>query len=259
MKRPLFLSALACLSALYAFSQQNATLSLSIGPSQPVGKFADKNANDNQSGLAKHGGLIDISYSYLLKHSSFGLTASLRGRLNPIDLGAAVAPVAEANPGYQWSEPGASWKTAALMVGAYHCRTVARKVQVREAILLGVAEAYLPAYSASGIHQTDDTSAESLIELNGKKAYATTFSGVATLGISYQWTKKFALLAGVDFWYLKPYFKSVTVSETMATGFIVPGQLSLQNAATISYQESTTSYTQPMNSIDLSIGISMRL
>lgn len=247
----------ACLSSVQAFSQQ---LNFSVGPAFPVGAFASKDGNDPASGLAKMGWMADISYMHgLSKSTHFGLTAILRGRMNSIDKEGMVAPFTESFPGYQWSGSTSSWKTAALMGGAYYKTAISEKWSFTGTLAVGVAEAWLPEIN---LRATVDSTAQggdaNLLLVNNKKAHATTFTMMAKAGLLYKLTEKFSLTASLDYWFLKPDF---VLSQSVAFGrhLVVPGLYQLSNAASVSYYSVKAPYSQQMNSFNLLVGVSMRL
>ena len=72
------------------------------------------------------------------------------------------------------------------------------------------------------------------------------------------WTDRFSLTACVDYWYLSPDF---TITQTVAYGqhLIVPGVYELSNASSINTTSGSASYTQKMNSFNLTLGVAMKL
>lgn len=262
MKKPLLLIlVISLVFSIDTFSQSNDWLSLSIGGSFPAGEFASKNANDLRSGAADPGGLIDLSYMHPLGKGGFGLTAALRGRMNPIDQSPAVPSNANGDD-YQWSGKKAYWKTAALMVGAYYHVPVVKRWQVTGSVLLGVADNRLPKYTITGLYNANssDPGDVGLLQLSTNGVSAVSFAALLKAGITYQLTRRYSLLANIGFWELKPTFKNISVVTVYANGFVIPGNYSLQNAASVVESDSHTSnFTQPMNSVDLSVGIGVRL
>jgi hypothetical protein len=266
MKKNLFLISLLCLCALHGFAQQGTVqaaagqkgyLSLSLGGAIPVGEYASRNTHDLQSGVANPGGLLDLSYMYPLEHSPFGLTATLRARFNPIDGKAEAAPFAEAEPDFRWTEKNVSWETAAILVGAYYHCAIAKRLQFKGALLIGPADSRLPKSSILGVSTANPPT--EFIQLTTNTVSAVSFSGLAKAGIVYTLGSRWSLLADVGFWYLKTDFGNVTASELDAKGLVVPGLISPSNATVITVNANTYNYTQPMNAIDLSVGIAMRL
>ena len=269
MKKALILIFSFCLLAFHSFSQQNFVqepgvqkgyLSLSLGGAFPVGGYASRNSQDPTSGLANPGGLIDLSYILPVKNSPFAFKVSLRGRFNPIDAAADIAPLAASNPGYQWSEGKASWKTAALMVGTYYHCPVAKRWEFNAYVLAGAADSKLPAYTVMGIKTDPDPSQEGFVQLSTSKVSAISFSELIGAGFSYRLARQFSLLANIGFWGLVPTFKNETVRETVVDGLNVPNVFTVSNSLNpIVANDHTFNYGQPMNTIDFSVGVAMRL
>jgi hypothetical protein len=246
---------------LDSFSQGGDWIGLSVGGSFPTGEFASKNGNDLQSGLADVGRLVDLSFMHSVGKGGFGLAADLRGRMNPIDQSAAGAAIAGADQGYVWSGKKAYWQTAALMVGAYYYFPVAKRWLVGGSVLLGAADSRLPKYTIMGIKNGNDPNPANVnvIVSSTNGVNAVSFSALLKAGVTYQLSGRWCLLANIGFWDLKSTFKNVTVNEVEANGFVIRGIYSLNNATSISEYTKTFYYTQPMNTIDLSVGIGMRL
>jgi hypothetical protein len=100
----------------------------------------------------------------------------------------------------------------------------------------------------------------SLIQVSTNSVSAVSFSALVKAGISYQLTGRFRLFGNIGFCDLKPTFKNTTVMVFEADGLVVPGIYSLNNSiSAVSANSHTFNYIQPMNSIDLSVDIRMRL
>jgi hypothetical protein len=225
MKRSLFFVISICLSALTSFSQDRGYLALSIGPAFPVGEFANKDANDQRSGLANPGGLLDISYMGKRHNTHFGFTASLFLRMNSINSGALEEPFQTTYPDYNWSVSKQPWEAGAAMIGAYWNYPMAKKMYFEGALLFGVAETMLPQTTVTGIQDSmvANQPVSNLVQATTKKKYATTFSQSIKVGIGYKLTNKLSLQAELSFWYLNPTFKQVTQTVIAEQGLVVPG------------------------------------
>jgi hypothetical protein len=261
MKKPFLFTLAICLLVLDSFSQGGDWLSLSVGGSFPAGEFGSKNGNDLRSGLADVGGLVDLFLMHPLGKGGFGLAADLRGRMNPIDQSAVGASLASGDQGYVWSGKKAYWRTAALMVGGYYHFPVAKRWQVIGSFLLGVADSRWPKYTITGIKNGNDPNPANVkvIVSSTNGVNAVSFSALLKGGVTYQLSGRWCLLSNIGFWDLRPTFKNVTVNKVEANGFVIPGIYSLNNATSLSEYTSTFYYTQPMNTVDLSVGIGMRL
>ena len=258
MKKPLSLLFIACLSVLGCLAQKNGTLSLSLGPAIPVGEFANKSVVDDKSGLAKIGWLADLSYLHPIGNKHFGFIATLRGRINGVDTKSAMDLYATSYPQYAWSATSNHWKAAAVMAGGYYNFPASSKIDIPVALLAGVAKAYFNEQTITGVRDSANVPVD-LIQAKFNKVDATAFSGMLKAGMVYHLTKRCALTANIDFWYLKPTFKNVTQTVVFAQGLIVPGVLSPSNATSISVYSDTRSYQQPMNSVNVTVGLAYGL
>ena len=87
MKKKFLILSILLFAIMDIYSQNNLDkgyLSLTIGPSFPVGGYAKKDFKDMASGFAKAGGTINISY-YRLMGKKTGITATLLGQINPLN------------------------------------------------------------------------------------------------------------------------------------------------------------------------------
>jgi len=191
--------------------------------------------------------------------SFFGLIGVVRGRINGVSGDGAASAFAEQFPTYQWSVNSKSWQTAAVMVGVYSASITNRKWNAHTALTAGLAKAWLPEIILTGIQDSSAQGGDAnMIQVSNRKANATTFTAMIKLGVSYALTKKLSLTAGLDFWYLKPKF-TVVQAVAFAQHLIIPGVYNLANGSSVSYNQVTGQYSQSMNSLNLAVGVSMKL
>jgi hypothetical protein len=254
--KPLFFAFFICLLTSPCFSQ----ISLSIGPSLPVGEFASKNGSDPASGMAKPGALADLSYMSPPK-AHLGLIGTIRWRVNPVSKDGALGIFQQAYPSFQWSMSSHSWSAGAVMAGVYYTASVTPKLSFQGALMAGAAEVYAQDWAIRGIRDSTATGGHVDVGFaDNKKMHTTTFTAMAKAGISYRLTGRLSFVASLDYWYLKPAFKNFSTSLAFGYHMLIPGYYSLSNSATaITYNSYTKDYTQPMNSLDLTAGLSFRL
>jgi hypothetical protein len=254
MKKILALALTVFIVVSHSAAQNKGTISLSLGPAIPVGDFASKNGFVPSSGLANIGALADLSYQRLFSHSRFGWMATLRGRFNGVDKNGTIAPFAAEFPGYEWSMNSNRWIAASALVGGYYQLPVTPKLSLTANIELGVAEAWSPKQSITGVHDSAGYGALDVVYANARAVSATAFTGLGGLGIRYQWRSRWALLARVDYTYLKPTFK-ITANIETAQHFVYPNQPLLLNASEVEYNSTTGKYTQAMPCVNVLVGI----
>lgn len=246
-----------CLFVFTSFSQQhNNSVTLSLGPAFPVGKFASTNADDPNAGAARIGGVADLSYAYSFNHSNFGIFALARARINSIDVQASLSPLMKTFPGYDWPAAHKYWEAGAFMVGGYHSSLLTNKISIEEGLMFGVAYALRPAYNTTAIKALNDFPGDAdVLFINSPKAHAITFSSLLKIGASLQLTNNISLVADIDYWYIKPTFKNVTQSISIANGLNIPYLYTLSNShLPPSFYFYKSDNTQSMSSVNVTVG-----
>ena len=256
MKRICFLLISFCLFVCHGFAQN---FSLSLGPSLPIGEYANKDGNSQSSGLAKLGGLAEISYQHSLGGGRFGWIASLRGRLNELDGSASIQPLETEFPNFQWSTNHSYWTTAALLVGGYYRLPLTSSIDLLGYLQLGVAEAWVPKQSILGLRDSVGFGPTDLVEGRVLKDHATAFTGLGAVGVRYHLNRRWALMGRIGYWYLEPTFHNMTTTVIYAQHLAIPGIISLSNAEEITENTSARNYAQHMNDLDLSVGVGVTL
>lgn len=241
------------------FSQNKGMLHLAAGGTLPVGKFASKDVNDPESGLARFGGLAGLAYSHPFGKNNWGYTIEVRGKLNGIDKQANETVLRQANPNFSWSSTGGPWKAISAMTGVYYTIAAGTKIDIRAELIAGAARCYLPENTLLGLFDTAHTGATHFIQAKVNKASTTAFSAKAQAGVIYHLSNNLHLMANLDFWYIKANFKDLTQSVIFAHDLIVPGIIDPGNASTINYSSITTDYQQPMHTVNISAGIGITL
>lgn len=254
MKKTLILCVAIFLVVFHGVAQTRGMLGLSLGPAIPVGEFASKNGFAPSSGLANVGASADLSYQRSFGHSRFGWIATLRCRFNGVSKSATIAPFAAQFPGYEWSMNNSHWTAASALAGGYYQLPLNSKLSLTANIEVGVAEAWSPKQSVTGVRDSVGFGPVDLVQANLHSVSATAFTGLAGLGVRYQWRSRWALVARVDYTWLKPTF-NLTATLTTGQNFLVPGVLLLGNASVITSYLSTKNYTQPMPCVDVMVGL----
>jgi hypothetical protein len=120
MKEKLLLSLL--ILAFFSVSAQDfkkqSAITLAVGPSIPVGTFADKNLYDEKAGLAAVGGFANISYSNQFS-KFFGVLATLGGRINGVDKNALGSYSLPTGSGATLGIEASTWQFFSVMGGLF--------------------------------------------------------------------------------------------------------------------------------------------
>ena len=143
---------------------------------------------------------------------------------------------------------------ASALVGGYYQLPLTTKLSLTANIELGVAEAWSPKQTVTGVRDSVGFGPVDAVQTNLHSASATAFTALAGLGVRYQLRSRWALLARVDYTWLKPTF-NLTATLTNAQHFAISGISSLSNATVVDESISKKNYTQPMPCIDVMFGV----
>lgn len=237
-----------------ASHQDQGLLSLTLGPSFPIGAYGSKDPNSSTSGLANVGGSAAISYQHPFKHSRFGWMASLQGNINWVNKNATLAPIETLYSGYQWTQKTSYWSNVSALAGAYYTIPLRPKLSLAFSVQLGLAKAWSPNQSIRGLRDSAGQTNLVLVTVHPIADYA--FTGVAGARIRYQLCSRLSLLGSLHFTYLNPTFKNLRTDIYFAQDLVIQGNNQLANSGTVVAENSHWGdYTQAMDHIDLSVGI----
>jgi hypothetical protein len=259
MRLTLFL--MACCIAGSVCAQERSLITLSIGPSQPVGTFASQNGDGDGAGLARIGGVLDLSYQHRLHGGPLGLSAGVRTRLNPMNEDANLAWPKSMDTGYTYTVAKKSWEAGGIFVGAYYQRSLGSGLALEAGVSVGAVYAVLPTLSATAVRKSVlYAGSEDYRTVNANKAHALAPSVLPRVGIRYPLTSHFSVALHAAFWYLRPTFKNITETVVSTQGLNVSGVYNLSNSIGPVVSESRNrDITQDMYTVDLEAGLSLRL
>lgn len=250
--------------------KNNGQLNLSIGPSFPVGQFANKNIRNDKAGIASVGGVINISYQSLLK-KNIGFSVSLMAQINPTDrhsmersfsqlgfpsvfvwTGPAIPtnptpPPATTYP--NWSFKRSSWKLGSLLVGGYsEFKTGRSKIVFTPKAMAGLVYAGSPKIDGESITDT------SYVHATQTSESAFGFGYLVEAGLKFRLTHKISFIASVD------YFGTnrITFKDIVARVTIIKHPND-QATMSVSQMQVAANGKQVINSINFLAGIALKL
>ncbi len=91
-------------------------LSISLGFCAPTGDFASSNVNDPKSGLASTGAVFDLSFTYMI-NSNWGISSTIRGQNNPLNVNAIKNYYSANLPIAQWFVESDGWGNSSFLIG----------------------------------------------------------------------------------------------------------------------------------------------
>jgi hypothetical protein len=232
------------------------TISLTMGPSVPVGKFASKDGHDSTALFARTGIAANLAISYRLR-KHWGLSMLLNGEDNAVNNSAIDTRLETANPGYTVQYDQAHWVVHRLLAGAFGEWPLGKgnRWSFTVGLYAGAASTQEPNIS-NHIYLTDQSGLA-----GGYNSYSTYHNGAfrfgfayeGNAGLQYQVGKLVFLCGQVDYagsWVHMPYGSHSLefVSPTPAVGgsgfpIIVP----------------VPSYNQPLSAVNITVGAGVRL
>lgn len=234
IKAILLSTLMACLFTANAQTEKKGFLSISLGPSIPIGDFASTDINKEEAGFASTGAIFDITFGYKA-NDKYGFMAVLRGQSNPFDAEALENELENDNPSINWSVDGDNWGIGGFLLGGY------REVPLNEGsktsfqlkALIGFLNSTSPEFSFSA------TSGG--VSASGKQfsASTTAFSYLLGLGFSHKLSNSINAVLNLDYLGANPEFKNVETVNTLG------GQTST----------STSTFSQSFGAINISGGI----
>jgi len=264
---------LCCVAKSFAQkSNSQSWINVVIGPSIPIGKYANPDPHQPSMGAAKTGEFVKLSISGFIK-KNFGISAQINYQRNPLNTektnerlsgdyyvpaGATVVgpygpyitpePVTYPNRYKNWQVEKASWSLVNLMVGGYAEFPFATNKKL--SLDIGADVGFVYAWSPD-IHgkYTDDTL---LITTTQKSKSAPGFSYALNTGLRYALNKNTQLTFHADYFGTnKIKFNKVT-SVTYSTQ---PGN----PFGSTSISSFTADRKQPVSNINIGAGIAFLL
>lgn len=271
MKRSILLFSLLLIGIVITKAQKISStnaLTVSIGPSLPVGDYGSKNIQNNGSGFASTGGSVAINYYHLLS-KKIGFSVSLQGQLNPLAsnkleesfndlLIADITVWAGTNPGQipppattgtkypNWNFDKKSWWTASCLIGIYGEFPLGGDGKTEFLANIAFGPSYITAPSIKG--SSIGTAASAYHEQSGGKAWGLGFD--VNAGVK-RYLKDKLFLQFLASHYAAPSvsFKDITASTTLTKG--QPGDINFF----ISKSMRTGTGEQSINSLNFLFGI----
>jgi len=192
---------LAGLTFLRGQKEMRWAVSATVGPSIPLGKFADKNIYDEQAAFALPGIALNLSADYQIS-KLFRLELLLAGKTNPVDTKAMTSKMQQAAPGVAFEAESDDWKTGWILAGLSFLAPLERNGRFFfiAKVLGGVMKTSIPKITIASVGYVDSlggigTSSFSQSAVPLEWAFAWTTGA----GLKYNLTRHFFLQAEADF------------------------------------------------------------
>ena len=266
MRKLTFLIAIIINPALSVFSQNissKSLITLSAGPSMPIGDYGKTDKENIHSGFSNAGISASISYNYKL-NKTIGLEAMVFGQRNSLNTSAVERNLSETGfldqqQGYysNWSVDKKNWQIGSVMLGATSefPSSNSSKLSFSGKILFGLA------YVKSPDLKADSRQKNAYTVFSGEYGSNTGPSWLVSPGVNYKLSNRFNLILNAAYFGTsKISFKDATeIIAATNGGLIEPGLYDLKNSVNppTVYGEKRTR-KQSINSINLNLGVSFQ-
>jgi hypothetical protein len=235
------------------YSQHNVYTEMSLGASFPIPPFSNKNVNDARSGLAKPGVGFTLKAVKVISKEKLGIALLLAGSMNGFDSEPSIEGYMQANPGMElsWEKKIKKWKAISFTPGIIYYLRISKKADLENGVFTGVAYAKSPGYTLTGTGSNSTFTRDVTFKQTSVDAF--TLSTSIRSGLHYRLNNNWGCIFSVSYNFLKPTFKDVEQISFGRTTNVGSG-----NNSIFSTQRKFT-FTQNMNTINLSVGLTYKL
>lgn len=240
-------------------SQEKAYVSLSIGSSIPLPPFSNDDTKNQNSGLAKIGGVIHLKYVRKIPKERLGIALLLTTSVNGLNTNSIIDTYYESNPDprLDWQRKVDGWRTISLQPGVIYTVRLSKKIDMESGIFFGIAYAKSPKYTLKGKGSGNsfgrDYYKEVMFEQDNVDGFAVT--SALQSGVQCPINEKLSLSLSIAYHYLKPTFKNIEQRGSGITTFEPGGPA---NISIFNYMR-RFNITQNMNAININGGAVYRL
>lgn len=185
---------------------------ITLGPSFPMGKFANKNFADTTAGLAMAGPSLSISAGYMITRS-IGITVLFGGQENKMDP-ASITHWLNQKYGDTVGTYVATknWKTGRILAGGVFKLPLSKgeKLFLQGKILAGMLKTAYPGYTygyGRVIPNLNVLGNYSVIDSYPSISFDWAFCYQANAGVGYQLTRRIALTGDISYFHAAPKHK----------------------------------------------------
>jgi len=234
MKKIIYLLALFTFATNNISAQPKGYVAISGGIAVPMGKFGSTDMSDLESGYAKLGANFNLSCAYRLGEN-FGITAMINGRENPIDEDAMLRQLHSQIDYTAGNLSTTNFSIGDWLLGGYGSFAISKITSLETRVMAGISTVTSPEV-AFNVHDQGIT--KWIKQTSGS---AKSFAYLVGAGLKFNAGDHICFLTNVDFIGGKPEFSGIEViSSTGSSEFVKP-------------------FNQPINTINLSIGIGYSL
>lgn len=234
-------------------------VSLSFGPSLPMGDFASDAQNNEAAGYANVGLSVRLVYRKNISEQA-GFVVTTFGQLNNFKTEKLATQLKEASSGgadsFNWTVKKAAWKMAGVLPGLSYTLALTndQSICLNSIAKFGAVFAKSPLIEAEG----KSTNAYAISRQSDAQSWGT--AAAIASGLSYRFSPAFSVLADVEYMTTSQLtFKDVYVlSAATNGGLAIPGLYEINNSVNPpTTVEGVGDFKQRLNSLNVRVGISI--
>ncbi|MBC6994087.1 hypothetical protein QWY85_18995 [Neolewinella lacunae] len=183
-------------------------LGISLGPSIPIGVFASQDDRSEEAGFGEMGAMLDLSLVYQLGKGNYGITAMLRGQLNPFDDEVRYERFNEIlDIDFDYDVESGSWGVRTAMLGGFGSVPFSDKLSFYVRVMAGIVSATSPKIEAVG-----NSRGITILTIERSSATASAFGQLYGGGFTFDLGNKLCLTTNLDYFTAEPEFSNVVIS-----------------------------------------------
>lgn len=208
-------------------------VSFALGPSIPLGSFADNNINSKSSGFAETGSKMELNAGYLVSQT-FDITAKMFYSVNGYDVEPMKKKLAVENPGIIWTTTGRTWDIYGGLIGVNYSHPLNNKLTGDVKLLTGLMNSSTPQMIVTG----SDGS-----KITESKISATSFVYLLSAGGHYPLGRLIDITGSLEYLSSSPSFSNISKTSSI-TG--------------LASSTSTSSIDQNISMLSLNFGLRVK-
>ena len=208
-------------------------ISFAVGPSIPLGNFADNKISNSSSGFAKTGSKIELNAGFAL-YKSIDLGAKLFYSANGYDVSTLTNKLSAENPEVNWTTSGRTWDLYGGLIGFNYSYPLSRKFISDFKIQSGLMHSSTPQMIVTGSNGS---------KITEDKKSASSFVYLLSAGGHYPVGRLIDLIGSLEYLGSSPTFNNINT---------------FSNVSGYSPGTSTSSFTQNISLLSLNFGFRVK-
>lgn len=213
---------------------KNSYIGISLGAGIPLGDLSSKDSDNDNSGWANAGPVLDISTATMFKGGRFGTTLLIRLQSNGVDAQGLANEMGQILPEVNWTTETVGWKFGGLLGGGIGSFPISENSSFDLKIMGGLLTVASPELKVTGSYQNES------IWVKQESGSALAAAYLIGAGFKFGLGNNFLLLTNVDFLGSTAEFKNVAMVSSEG-------------------DKDTDTFKQDMKYVNVSVGVALKL